>query len=101
MTLFLNRFLLIIFGGDYWVYGYIAIYLFYGLLLSVIIAKRRFPLEDENKNFNIEQLVDDIRNKKAELEGKAPIAKAATAQGGSQAIMNNAMNKLNAVEDKI
>jgi len=45
-TLILNRLLLIIFGGDHWVYGYILIYLVYGVMLSYIIAKKHFPLED-------------------------------------------------------
>lgn len=37
VTLFLNRFFLIVFGS-YWVYGYILIYVCYGVLLSTIIA---------------------------------------------------------------
>jgi hypothetical protein len=47
VSLFANRLLLIIFGGDHWVYGYILIYLIYGLLLTTIIARKHFPLEDD------------------------------------------------------
>ena len=34
-------------------YGYIAIYLFYGIFLSIIIAKRRFPLTEAASKFDI------------------------------------------------
>jgi hypothetical protein len=68
-TLFLNRFFLIIFGVQYWVYGYIIIYVCYGVLLSTIIAIKRFPLEDDVKNYDLDEIAARI---KAIKEGKKP-----------------------------
>lgn len=44
-ALFASRLLLIIFGGANWMYGYLALYLFFGLLLAHLTAVNRFPLE--------------------------------------------------------
>lgn len=52
VLLFLNRFLLIIFGIDNWIYGYLAIYLAYGVMLGLIIGKQRIPLEDGLKGMD-------------------------------------------------
>jgi len=55
VTLFLNRFFLIIFGADNWIYGYIIIFVCYGILLSTIIAQKRFPFEDSMlKDFDLD-----------------------------------------------
>lgn len=62
-SLFFNRFLLIIFGGDYWMYGYIAIYLFYGLFLTTLMAKRSFPFADDLRSFDIDQWSADMKAK--------------------------------------
>lgn len=35
----INRLFLYVFGGNYWIYGYIALYLCYGVFLSIIVAK--------------------------------------------------------------
>ncbi len=64
LTLFINRFFLIIFGSEYWVYGYIVIYICYGVLISTIIAQKRFPLEDTIKNFDLDQIAQEIKAKK-------------------------------------
>lgn len=62
LTLFVNRFFLVIFGPNYWVFGYICIYIFYGILLSFIICERRFPLEDEvAKTFNMDNFAKEIK----------------------------------------
>ncbi len=63
-TLFLNRFFLIIFGSEYWIYGYIVIYICYGILLSTIIAQKRFPLEDTIKGFDLDQISAEMKAKK-------------------------------------
>lgn len=55
VTLFLNRFFLIVFGAEHWIYGYIIIFVCYGILLSTIIAQKRFPLEDDvAKDFDLD-----------------------------------------------
>lgn len=43
VTLFLNRLFIIVFGNENWIYGFILLYIFYGCILSVIIAKKTFP----------------------------------------------------------
>jgi hypothetical protein len=53
-TLFLNRLLLFVFGGDYWIYGFMVLYLFYAVVLSLIIANKRFPDEDSFDDLNID-----------------------------------------------
>ena len=58
MTLFFNRLLLIIFGGTYWIYGFMLLYLFYGVAFSLVIAKRRFPFEDAFANMNLDTVVN-------------------------------------------
>jgi len=34
----LNRVLLYVFGGNYWIYGYMVLYLIYGVILSFVIT---------------------------------------------------------------
>lgn len=100
-TLILNRFLLIIFGGDYWVYGYILIYLFYGMLLSYMIAKKRFPLEDDVSDFDIENILQE--QKPAE---PAPATVAApqgpkVAPTGTNKIMDNSLQAISNIDSKV
>jgi hypothetical protein len=83
-SLILNRLLLIIFGENHWVYGYILIYLFYGVLLSYIIAKKRFPLEDG---------ISDEEFEKATSSGTSAQKAVATAAQGVDA-------KVEALEEK-
>ena len=64
MILFLNRFFLIIFGSQNWIYGYILIYVCYGVLLCTIIAKRRFPFEDDVKKFDIDEMAARLKVKR-------------------------------------
>lgn len=45
-TAILNRFFLFIFGGEYWIYGYMVIYIFYGVVLTLAIGTKRFPFKD-------------------------------------------------------
>jgi hypothetical protein len=65
LTLIFNRILLIIFGGEHWVYGYILIYLCYGILLSTIIARHRFPFNDAVSNVDIDNLANEIKVKQS------------------------------------
>lgn len=75
-SLILNRLLLIIFGGDHWVYGYILIYLFYGIMISIIIAYKRFPLEDSFSDEDFE---------KATSSGVSSVANSPAAKAGMDA----------------
>lgn len=53
LTLLINRFMMLIFSGEYSIYGYIILYLIYGVILALIISKRRFPFdEDMDSDFN-------------------------------------------------
>jgi hypothetical protein len=72
-TLLFNRVLLMVFAGDFWVYGYILIYLIYGLMLSHIVAKRRFPISDDAGSFDLEKYTQ---------EQKAKVAASDPAQAG-------------------
>jgi len=56
MSAFLNRLFLYVFGGNYWIYGYICLYLLYGAILSHVITKKRFPFESAYHNINIRDL---------------------------------------------
>lgn len=88
-TLFLNRFFLIVFGETYWVYGYIIIFICYGVLLSSIVAIKRFPLEDEVKNYDL----DDIAARmKAIKEGKSPDEVSLTVKGPAGQALNQIGN---------
>lgn len=46
LTAVLNRLFLFIFGGNYWIYGYMILYIYYGVVLTFIIGNKRFPFED-------------------------------------------------------
>ena len=99
-TLILNRFLLIIFGGDYWVYGYILIYLFYGMLLSYMIAKKRFPLEDDVSDFDIENILQE--QKPAEpAPAKAAAQGSKVAATGANKIMDNSLQAISSIDSKV
>ena len=50
----LNRLLLFVFGGNQWIYGYIIIYLIYGIILSFVVAERRFPFEDAYNEIDLD-----------------------------------------------
>lgn len=52
----LNRLMLYVFGGNYWIYGYMVLYLIYGVILSYIITKKRFPFEDAFNDLNIDKI---------------------------------------------
>lgn len=52
----LNRLLLYVFGGNFWIYGYMVLYLIYGAILSFVITKKRFPFEDAYNNMNIDNI---------------------------------------------
>lgn len=45
--LIINRILMVFMGQDYWVYGYVLLYLLYGLVFVFQIARNRFPFEDD------------------------------------------------------
>mmetsp|Transcript_3192 Transcript_3192/g.2150 ORF Transcript_3192/g.2150 Transcript_3192/m.2150 type:complete len:113 (-) Transcript_3192:4446-4784(-) len=47
ITAIINRFFLIIFGSEYWLYGYMVVYLFYCVNLIMVIGNKRFPFENE------------------------------------------------------
>jgi hypothetical protein len=54
----LNRILLYCFGENYWIYGYIVIYLIYGVVLSTVIANKNFPFESAFSNIDIDNIQD-------------------------------------------
>lgn len=56
ISILLNRLLLYVFGGNYWIYGYMLLYLIYGTILSFIITKKRFPFEDAYHNINLNNI---------------------------------------------
>jgi hypothetical protein len=62
LTLFLNRLLLFVFGGDWWIYGYMVLYLFYAVILCFVIAEKRFPFESAFSNLNLDNLQDNKRS---------------------------------------
>ena len=64
IILFLNRLLLFVFGGDYWIYGYLALYIIYSVMLSIVITKRRFPFENAFSNMSL----DNISGQKSSLD---------------------------------
>jgi hypothetical protein len=45
---------LFVFGGDNWIYGFMVLYLFYAVILSMVIANKRFPDEDSFDDMNID-----------------------------------------------
>lgn len=59
----LNRLLLFVFGGNYWIYGYMLLYLIYGCILSWVITKKRFPFEDAYHNVNLNSIHRRIHSK--------------------------------------
>jgi fatty acid desaturase len=52
----LNRLLLYCFGGNYWIYGYMVLYLIYGAILSYVITEKRFPFENAFDNINLNNI---------------------------------------------
>lgn len=60
MSAMLNRLLLYCFGGNYWLYGYMVLYLIYGVILSWVITKKRFPFEDVYNEMNIDKMSTNI-----------------------------------------
>lgn len=56
IVLLLNRLLLFVFGGDWWIYGYMLLYIFYGVILSTIIAEKRFPFESSFDDLNLDKI---------------------------------------------
>lgn len=55
-TMVLTRFFLIIFGGQYWIYGYMILYIFYGSILTKVIGDKRFPFEDAYDEINLHNI---------------------------------------------
>lgn len=92
--MFLNRFFLIIFGSENWIYGYIVIYVVYGVLLSTIIAQKRFPLEDSIKNYDLDQIAADLKAKKQGVTNNMQASGPATG-------VNNALKQLDNVQSKL
>lgn len=65
----INRLSLFVFGDNYWIYGYIVLYLIYGVVLSVIIAENRFPFENAYNEIDL----DDISHKSTSFDvSRAP-----------------------------
>jgi hypothetical protein len=65
VSLFLNRFFLIIFGAENWMYGYIVIFICYGILLTTIIAQKRFPFADSlSMDFDLDAAVAEHKTMK-------------------------------------
>jgi hypothetical protein len=56
VTAILNRFFLFIFGGDYWIYGYMILYIYYGCILAYVIGERRFPFENAYAEINLDNI---------------------------------------------
>jgi hypothetical protein len=56
LSCMLNRLMLFVFGGNYWIYGYMVLYLIYGVILSWVITKKRFPFEDAYNDMNIDKV---------------------------------------------
>lgn len=52
----LNRLLLYCFGGNYWIYGYLVLYIIYGVILSWVITSRKFPFESAYSDMNIDKV---------------------------------------------
>lgn len=46
ITAVINRFFLIIFGSESWIYGEMIVYLYYCFVLVIVIGRKRFPFED-------------------------------------------------------
>jgi hypothetical protein len=55
-ALMFNRVFLYIFGGNWWIYGYMVLYLIYGVILSYVITAKRFPFEDAFNDMNIDKV---------------------------------------------
>lgn len=56
LIFFLNRILMYTFGGEYWLYGWMLLYLIYGVILSISIAEKRFPFENAFAELNLDQI---------------------------------------------
>jgi hypothetical protein len=52
----LNRLFLYVFGANYWIYGYIVLYLCYGVIFSIVITRKRFPFENAFNNVNLDSI---------------------------------------------
>ena len=62
IILLLNRLFLFVFGGDWWIYGYMVLYMFYGVILSSVIAKKRFPFESSFDDLNLDRISSNKRS---------------------------------------
>lgn len=60
VTLLINRVLLFVFGGKYWLYGYLILYVFYGFILTKVIGEKRFPFESGFKNIKVRGILDNL-----------------------------------------
>lgn len=52
----ISRFLLIVYGDQYWIYGYFTLYLYYTFVLSYKIAVKRFPFEEQYLAMNLDTI---------------------------------------------
>jgi len=68
-TAIINRLFLFVFGGNYWIYGYMVLYLYYGIVFTFVIGSKRFPFEENMLELNL----DNIGKKVIKLDlSKAP-----------------------------
>ena len=56
VTVIFNRFWLFVFGGTYWIYGYMILYIIYGLILTKSIAAKRFPFAEAFHDINLSNI---------------------------------------------
>jgi hypothetical protein len=45
-----------VFGGTYWLYGYMLLYIYYGMILTLSIGKKRFPFEEAYHDINLDNI---------------------------------------------
>lgn len=64
----LFRLLLFICGGDYWIYGYCILYLYFGIYIGYKIAVLRFPFMDEMIEEELEAQAKDTEEKRNTLD---------------------------------
>lgn len=88
-------------------YGYILIYLFYGMLLSYMIARKRFPLEDDVSDFDIENILKEQKPTEAAAATEPAPATVAAPQGpkvaptGANKIMDNSLQAISSIDSKV
>jgi amino acid transporter len=58
----LNRLFVFVFGGYFWIYGYVCLYLYYGVILGWVMTKKRFPFEDSFNDVNLSKGFAPVTN---------------------------------------